>query len=130
MKIPYLISLFLLFSCSTSRMEKKITGMWVIDKIEVKKKVITDVVDFLFLNVLNLDEDNTCRFPGRVQIRGVEEKGDWTVINKNGMFYLKITNCTDQFFNGSYRIIFQNSESVIFSSEKLKLYCKKVIILV
>jgi hypothetical protein len=122
--------IFLSLSCSTHQVEKKITGMWVIDEVIFENESYPKGNGILLLNVLVLDENNKCRLPGQLYSRQ-EAYGTWMVYEKNGAFFLRIEHCNDDFFNTDYKIIFQkdNERQISFVSEKIVYHCRQVQIL-
>lgn len=117
-----LIPFFL--SCSTNQMRKKITGCWVIDDVVVENTSYPKGNGFLLLNILCLNENNECRFP-RQLYSNEEQNGTWKIFKKNDVFFLKITDCEDNYFNDDYQIELKdvNGDKASFKSKKMEFHC-------
>jgi hypothetical protein len=126
----YFSVIFLSLSCSTYQVEKKISGMWVVDEVIFENESYPKGIGILLLNVLVLDENNKCRLPGQINSRQ-EAYGTWMVYEKKRKFFLKIENCNDEFFNKDYKIIFHkdNEKQISFVSDEIVYNCSHVQIL-
>lgn len=122
----FLFAILILCSCSTQKIEKQIIGMWVIENVVIDHINYKNGKNILFLNTFFLDENNKCRLPARLNSVG-EEEGIWHVIEKDGVYYLKIENCNDIFYNDEYRIDFKNGKKAIFTSKKYNLNVFKLL---
>lgn len=132
MKKIICISLLLhLFSCSTSQVEKQITGLWVIDEVIMENTSYPKGRGVLLLNLFRLDENNRCKMPSKLW-SNQELMADWELIKKDGDFYLRVENCEEESYNTDFKIIFHSKDKrkVSFVSEKITFNCTQVRMLV
>ena len=110
-----------IFSCQ-SETEKKISGVWCINKIYYNNN---NIKFNFYSNILSFKDDHTCRFPST--INGEDISGKWGVKKINDSIYVQI-HSNKQEFEGSFILEFisNNPLTITLQSKNTIMNCSKM----
>ncbi len=119
LKLPYIIILTLLVGCNENTKVKNIVeGLWTIDGIFYRD---IDFIHNILGNTMTFYKSNCVLPKSRIHspIQSDVNHGEWTYINKEGSYVIKIET-GNKIFSGTYNVTFINDFNKKLLRMKLK----------